>query len=82
MKHQLTKDQVKHYNKKGYLVSKKFFTKNDIKNLTTWVKEIENFKEVKGKWMRYYDRSIKHKNKNILTRIENFYDYHKKFWIK
>ena len=78
MKHQLTEDQVRHYNKKGYLVSRNFFTKNDIKNLITWVKEIENFKEVKGKWMKYYDRSIKYKNKNILIRIENFYDYHKK----
>ena len=44
MKHQLTEDQVRHYNKKGYLVSRNFFTKNDIKNLITWVKEIENFK--------------------------------------
>jgi ectoine hydroxylase-related dioxygenase (phytanoyl-CoA dioxygenase family) len=78
MNYLLTNDQIKHYRKNGYLVSRNFFTKKDIKNLITWINEIENFKEVKGKWMKYYDRSIKNKNQNILTRIENFYDYHKK----
>ena len=79
MKYKFTEDQVKDYKNKGYLVSKSFFSKKDIKNLINWVQEIENFHEVKGKWMKYYDRSLKDKNKNILTRIENFYDYHKKF---
>ena len=79
MKYQFTKDQIKDYKNKGYLVSKNFFSKKDVKNLINWVKEIESFPEVKGKWMKYYDQSLKNKNQNILTRIENFYDYHKKF---
>ena len=79
MKYQFTKDEIKDYKNKGYLISKDFFSKKDIKDLINWTKEIENFPDVKGKWMKYYDISLKNKKKSILTRIENFYDYHKEF---
>tara|TARA_B100001540_G_C15816273_1_gene647669 strand:+ start:7414 stop:8184 length:771 start_codon:yes stop_codon:yes gene_type:complete len=73
-----TKD-LKFYRKYGYLVIKNFFLKKDIPKIINWVGDIEKFKNVKGKWMKYYDPSIKNKKKQILTRVENFYDYHKKF---
>ena len=79
MNYSFNKKQINSYNKKGFLVSKNFFNKKDIKKLISWIDEIENFKEVRGKWMKYYDPSLKDKKKFILTRIENFIDYHKKF---
>ena len=79
MNYKFNKKQINDYKEKGFLVSKNFFQKKDIKNLILWMNEIENFEEVKGKWMRYYDPSLKNKKKYILTRIENFIDYHKKF---
>lgn len=79
MKYNINKTQVKNYKKNGFLVCKNFFSKKDIKNLINWMDEVENFKEVKGKWMKYYDISLKDKKTTILTRIENFFEYHKKF---
>jgi len=78
MKYNISKLQIKNYKKNGFLICRDFFSKKDIKNLIGWVDEIENFKEVRGKWMKYYDPSLKNKKINILTRIENFIDYHKK----
>ena len=39
----------------------------------------KTLKILKEKWMKYHDPSLKNKKKNILTRIENFYDYHREF---
>lgn len=79
MNYNFSKKQLSDYKEKGFLISKNFFKKKDIKNLVLWIDEVENFKETKGKWMKYYDPSLKNKKRFILTRIENFIDYHKKF---
>ena len=79
MKYQFSKNQIKDYKNNGYLVCKDFFKKKDIKNLIKWTDEVENFEETRGKWMKYYDPSLKNKRKFILTRIENFIEYHNKF---
>tara|TARA_B100001741_G_C16530959_1_gene589520 strand:- start:347 stop:1111 length:765 start_codon:yes stop_codon:yes gene_type:complete len=79
MKYIFSRKQLENYKKNGFLLSRNFFKKKDIENLIKWMDEIENYKEVKGKWMKYYDISLKNKKRFILTRIENFVDYHKKF---
>ena len=73
----LTGSKIEKYNNEGYFVCKNLFTKKEIKNIIKWTNEVEDFKEEKGKWMKYYDRSLTNSSKYILTRIENFYDYHK-----
>ena len=79
MKYQFTQKEIKNYQNNGYLVSRNFFKKKDIENLIKWTDEIEKLKETKGKWMKYYDPSLKDKKNFILTRVENFIEYHKKF---
>lgn len=79
MRYNLSKKQISEYDKNGFVICKNFFNKEDIKKIVEWTEEIENFKEVKGKWMKYFDPSLKNKKKYITTRIENFIDYHKKF---
>jgi 2-aminoethylphosphonate dioxygenase len=79
MKYQFSKNQIEDYKNNGYLVCKDFFKKKDIKNLIKWTDEVENFEETRGKWMKYYDPSLKNKRNFILTRIENFIEYHNKF---
>ena len=78
-KFKLNNNQINFYKNSGYLVCKNFFSINEIKKIKKWTLEIENFNEVKGKWMKYYDLSIKDRKSMILTRIENFYDYHADF---
>ena len=79
MKYQFSQKQINDYKNNGYLVSRNFFKKKEIDNLIQWTDEVENFKETRGKWMKYYDPSLKNKKQYILTRIENFVEYHKKF---
>ena len=79
MKYQFTQKEIKNYKNNGYLVSSNFLKKKDIENLIKWTDEIEKLKETKGKWMKYYDPSLKDKKNFILTRVENFIEYHKKF---
>lgn len=79
IEYKLNSKQLKFYKTKGYLVCNDIFSSQEIKNIIKWSREIENFSEIKGKWMKYYDLSIKDLSKNTLTRIENFFDYHKEF---
>ena len=76
--YKFNKKHINKFNSDGYLYCKKFFDTENFYKIKKYIKEIENFKNVKKKWMKYYDPSLKNKNKIVLTRIENFYDYHKK----
>ena len=68
------KKNINFYNDNGYLKIKSFFSKNEVNNLKRLINEIEKLKPKKGKHMIYKDLLNK---KEILTRTENFYDYHK-----
>ena len=77
--YKLSKKQLEFYKTQGYLVCNDIFSSQEINNIVKWSLEIENFPETKGKWMKYYDQSLKEQSKNTLTRVENFFDYHKEF---
>lgn len=75
----LTGDQLKKWEQNGCLyIPYEELTSTEVKeNLIKWVDEVQNFPETKGKWMKYYEKSLKDGTK-ILNRIENFLPYHKK----
>ena len=75
----LNNDHVQKFQKNGYLVCRNFFNQKIVNQIISSIGQIENFKDANGKWMKYYDISLKNEKKKILTRIENFYDYHKIF---
>jgi 2-aminoethylphosphonate dioxygenase len=75
----LDNSHIKKFRKDGYLVCKNIFNQKTINQIILSINQIEKFKDNKNKWMKYYDFSLKNKKKKILTRIENFYDYHKIF---
>ena len=72
----LNKNHIDKFKKDGYVICRDLFKLGTIKKIISSVKQIEKYQNVNGKWMKYYDISLKNKKKNILTRIENFYDYH------
>jgi len=77
----LEKDDVKKFNRDGFLVKSKFFPGGEIHEIRKWVyeytkKKPEDWK--KGQEMGYYETSL-NDGKRILTRLENFVDYHKNF---
>jgi len=77
----LTMEDIEKFKQDGFLVKKKFFDENEISEIRKWVyeyaiKKPEDWK--KGQEMGYYETSLNN-GKRILTRLENFVDYHKKF---
>ena len=89
----LTEQQIKKYQNDGFLLLRKFFSKDELEPI---IKSIEQFSRMKpndwelGKEMAYYETSstngelenetgTKNKNKRILCRIEKYVDYHQEF---
>ena len=77
----LQKEDIEKFNRDGFLVKTKYFNDDEIQNIRKWVyayadKKPEDWK--KGQEMGYYETSL-NDGKRILTRLENFVDYHEKF---
>jgi 2-aminoethylphosphonate dioxygenase len=77
LNYELNDGDVTRYKKNGYIVCRNFFKKRTIEKIIISINQIQKYKDTKNKWMKYYDFSLKNKNKKILNRIENFYDYNK-----
>jgi len=78
-----TDEQIANWHRDGYLVLSQengncYFNEEQIKHLLEWTKEIEEWPETPGKWMKYYETSKKDGSR-ILQRIEDFFEYHEHF---
>ena len=62
------------FEKNGYIKISSFFSKSEINLLKNLVLKIQKLKPQRGKHMIYTDKL---KNKHVLTRTENFFDYEK-----
>ena len=78
----LTELQIKKYKDDGFLLLKKFFSKEEmepvIKSINTFSEMPYNFWEV-GQEMAYYETSNENESERILCRIEKYVDYHPEF---
>ena len=78
----LTELQIKKYEDDGFLLLKKFFSKEEMEPI---IKSINKFPEIPynswevGKEMAYYETSNENENERILCRIEKYVDYHPEF---
>jgi len=80
----LSELQIKEYKNNGFLLLKKFFSKEEMEPI---IKSINKFSELPydfwevGKEMAYYETSNENENENegILCRIEKYVDYHPEF---
>ena len=87
----LTEQQIKKYQNDGFLLLKKFISKDELELIN---KSLEKFSRMKpndweqGKEMAYYETgtsignysaSTKNEDERILCRIEKFVDYHQEF---
>lgn len=61
----------------GYIVLNDFLLGSVKKHLAIWCKEITDWPEAPGKWMKYYE--INADGTKQLCRMENFNDYHAGF---
>ena len=78
----LTEQQIKKYQNDGFLLLRKFFSKDELDQI---IKSIEQFSRMKpndwklGKEMAYYETSTENENERILCRVEKYVDYHQQF---
>ena len=65
------------YEQFGFCIIKKFVNKNSVQRIKKFSKNIKITNPKKNQIMKYYEKSVINKNKEILVRAEYFYDFHK-----
>ncbi|MDP6390771.1 MAG: phytanoyl-CoA dioxygenase family protein [Alphaproteobacteria bacterium] len=72
----LSADQVADFKRDGFLVARGMFSVEEMKDISAWTEEVENWPETPGRHMMYFEQSLKGDGARILNRLENFYPYH------
>ena len=75
----LTENQVQGFERDGFLIVEKCFDPEVIKGIIAWTDEVQNYPEIAGKYMMYFEESLLQPGDHILQRLENFYPYHQGF---
>ncbi len=72
----LTNKQKLIFDKKGFIIIKKFFNQEKVKKVSDWLDALQDISivELSHAW-RYYEKNLKTK-KNILVRVEHLLDDH------
>lgn len=78
-KRQLTDQQVSDFKRDGFVVVRGMFTPAEMTELARWTDEVEGYPETPGKFMMYFEKSLKNGRDRLLNRLENFYPYHDGF---
>lgn len=63
----------------GFITVRAMFGPDEMARISAWAEEVEAWPEVPGKYMKYFEKSLKEPGKRIINRIENFYPYHEGF---
>lgn len=69
----LTQEQIARYHEDGFVYLPGFVP--DAAALQGWVQEIAHWPELPGKWMMYFEKSLKDGSR-LLNRVENFLPFH------
>jgi ectoine hydroxylase-related dioxygenase (phytanoyl-CoA dioxygenase family) len=76
---QLTDEQLSDFKRDGFVVVRGMFDAAEMKRLARWTDEVEGYPETAGKFMMYFEKSLKNGSDRLLNRLENFYPYHDGF---
>lgn len=76
---QLTDRQISDFKRDGFVVVRGMFDATEMKDLARWTDEVETYPETPGKFMMYFEKSLKNGQDRLLNRLENFYPYHDGF---
>jgi hypothetical protein len=75
----LSCSQIEDFARDGYVVVRSLYTPEEVRRLSDWADEVVAYPEVPGKYMMYFEESLKEPGKRLICRIENFYPYHHGF---
>ena len=72
----LTPQQLEEFERDGFLLIRNAFKPKEIDQVVSWVNEVQDYPEVPGKHMMYFEKSLLDTGERILQRMENVYEYH------
>jgi hypothetical protein len=72
----ITDAMLKDWHRKGFLVVRGVYDAGQMKKITRWVSDIQNWPETPGRHMMYFENSLSEPGKRVLNRVENFIPYH------
>ena len=75
----LSNEQNLSFRENGFVTIHGLYTQKEIKAITTWIDEVENYPEVPNKYMMYFEQSKLDENQRTLSKIEYFEPYHAGF---
>ncbi len=75
----VTETDIKRYEDQGYVVLPKFFSPQQMQEMSRWTDEICTWPEEPGRHMVYYEDSVSIPQARVLSRVENFCPYHNQF---
>ena len=75
----LTKGQVNHFRRNGFVVLPKAFNEFEAAIIQEWSLELSQLPEKCGKHWVYHEPSLLSDDKKIINRIENITPFHKGF---
>lgn len=75
----ISDNQVANFKRDGFVVIPGMFDAAEMKRIAAWTAEAERLPEVPGKYMMYFEQSLKNDGKRLLNRLENFAPYHEGF---
>ncbi len=75
----LSAEQLAAFERDGFLNMPGAFSVEEMRDITRWTEEVQNWEEVPGRHMAYYEDSLTKPSRRVLQRIENFVPYHEGF---
>lgn len=76
---QLTDQHISDFARDGFVVVRGMFSAAEMGEIARWTDEVEAYPERPGKYMKYFEQSLKGTGERLLNRLENFYPYHDGF---
>lgn len=75
----LSEQQIKYFQRDGFLLVRGFYDQKEMKQITDWVDEVQAYPDAPGKYQRYYETLLNDVHRRMLNRLENFAPYHEGF---
>lgn len=76
MNRPLSQDQIKSFQRDGFVIVRGLYQTDAMARIKTWVDEVAAYPEVPGKYMMYFEQSCVEAGRRLLNRIENYCPYH------
>jgi uncharacterized protein YukE len=73
---QLADQHQSDFARDGFVVVRGMFSADEMAEIARWTDEVEAYPEIPGKYMKYFEKSLKGSSERLLNRLENFYPYH------